>query len=148
MPMTKSKEPSSNPCSVRGLFEIENFCLDFRKRGELLHRAGEEAGGYVGESVRVQAALEAGRTCAVRPPVPAPTSRMRNPRAFGQRARSFLHRGGDGGEPVAGQQTVAIKLIEQIRARAGKEHLHRIFLSPEDRTEFGASSGNESASGR
>ena len=73
---------------------------------------------------------------------------MRRPRPSGKRARRFLHRGGDGREPVAGEQAVAVELIQQLRARAGEEHLHGILFAAQDRTQFGAVAGDKQRFGQ
>ena len=73
---------------------------------------------------------------------------MRSPRPSGSCARGFLHGGGDGGQPVAREQTVAVKLIEQFRAGAGEEHLHGVLFAAQDRAEFGAVARAEQALGQ
>ena len=80
--------------------------------------------------------------------MPAPTSRMRSPRPSGRCARRFLHRRGDGREPVAGEQAVAVELIEQLRAGAGEQHLHGVLFAAQDRAEFGAISRAEQRFGK
>ena len=147
--MMKSNESGCEVLLGAGFFEIENLALHFRERGQLLHRAGEEARGDVGERVGVQAALEqrqhlrgSGRRCR------APISRMRRPRPSGRwRAASCTARG-DRRQPVAGEEAVAVELIEQLRARAGEEHLHGVLFAAQDRAEFGAIAGAEQRLGQ
>ena len=90
----------------------------------------------------MQAALEQRQDLRSQPPVPAPISRMRKPRPSG-RLRAATHRGGDGREPVAGEETVAIKLIEQLRADAGEQNLHGVLFAAQNRSQFGTISRKE-----
>ena len=39
---------------------------------------------------------------------------------------------------MAGEEAVAVELIEQFRAGAGEEHLHGVFFAAQDRAEFRA----------
>ena len=62
---------------------------------------------------------------------------MRNPRPSGRCARPPAPRR-DRAEPVAGEEAVAVELIEQLRASAGKKHLHGVLFPTQNRAEFSA----------
>ena len=113
-----------------------------------MHRARKERGRYISESVGVEPALQrreklGGETASARADF-----QNAEPSAFGQHARGFLQRRGNGGEPVAGQEAVAIKLIEEIRTSPGKEDLDRILFAAKDWTEFSTISGNQERLGK
>src|SRR4029077_15689729 len=42
----------------------------------------------------------------------------------------------DAREPVTAEQTVAIEMIEQLRAVTGEEHLHGIFLTAQNQSQL------------
>ena len=126
-------------------FEIENLRLDLGKGRELLHRAGEERRGDIGERVGVQAALEQRQHLRGEAASAGADFEDAQSAAFRESARGFLHRRADGREPVAGEQAVAVELIEQFRARAGEEHLHGVLFAAQDRAEFGAIRGARAA---
>ena len=52
---------------------------------------------------------------------------------FRERARGAANRGRDRGEPVTGEETVAVKVIEQFRADAREQDLNRVLLAPQNR---------------
>ena len=65
------------------------------------------------------------------------------PATLGERVGRFLHSSADSCQPVACQQTVPIKMVEQFRSSAGEQYLHGILLTAQNRTEFGAISSHE-----
>ena len=71
-------------------FEIENLELHFRKRRQLLRRAGEKRGRDIAENVGVQAALEQRQDLRANPPVPAPISKNAQTATFRQVAGTVL----------------------------------------------------------
>ena len=73
---------------------------------------------------------------------------MRSPRPSGRLRAAFPHRRGDRRQPVAGEEAVAIKLIEQLRADPGEQHLHGVLFPAQDRSEFGAVAGAEQSFGQ
>ena len=129
-------------------FEIENLALDFGERGQLLQRAGEEARRDIGERVGVQAALEQRQHLRRQAAGAAADFEDAQSAAFREMARGFLHRRADRRQPVAGVEAVAVELIEQLRARAGEEHLHGVLFPAQDRAEFGAISRAEQSLGQ
>ena len=131
-----------------GFFEIENLALDLGEGGELLHRAGEEARRDIGERVGVQAALEQRQHLRREPGGAAADFEDAQSAALGQMALGLLQRGGDRGEPLARVEAVAVELIEQLRAGAGKEHLHGVLFAAQDRAEFRAISRAEQRLGK
>ena len=58
--------------------------------------------------------------------------------SFRQTSRGCAHRRGDGREPMAGEETVAVKLIEQLRADPGEQNLHRILFTAQNRSQLSA----------
>ena len=104
MPMMKSNVPASKSLLGARFFEIENLALHLGEGGQLLHRAGEEARGDIGERVGVQAALEQRQHCARQAAGAGADFEDAQSAAFGQMARGFLHRRGDRRQPVAGER--------------------------------------------
>ena len=84
VPMMKSNEPASKPCSVPGFSRSRILNSTSGKARELLHGAGEKRRRDIAEGVGVQPALEQRQHVRGSPPVPAPTSRMRSPRPSGR----------------------------------------------------------------
>ena len=119
-------------------FEIENLALDFGECGQLLQRAGKEARRDVGERVGVQAALEQRQHVRRQASRAAADFEDAQSAAFREMARGFLHSRADRGQPVTRIEAVAVELLEQLRARAGKQHLHGLLFPAQDRAEFGA----------
>ena len=109
---------------------------------------GKNAGGDIGEGVGVQAALEQRQHLRARPPVPRADFENAQSAAFRQTARGLLDGRGDRRQPVAGEKTVAVKLIEQLRAGAGEQHLHGVFFAAQNRAEFRAISRAEQCFGK
>ena len=97
-------------------FEIENLELHLRKRRQLLRGAGKKCGRDIAECVGMQTALEERQNLRSQSTCPCADLQDAQAASFGQSSRCRAHRSGDGREPVAGEKTVAIKLIEQLRA--------------------------------
>ena len=49
-----------------------------------------------------------------------------------------LQRGCDGSEPLAGEEAVAIELIEQVRADAGEQDLHGVLFTSQNNSQLSA----------
>src|SRR4029077_14821865 len=56
--------------------------------------------------------------------------------SFGQTSSRRAHGSGDGREPVTAEETVAIELIEQLRADPREQDLHRILFAAQNRTQL------------
>src|SRR4029077_1485558 len=56
--------------------------------------------------------------------------------SFGQTSSRRAHCSGDGREPVTGEKTVAIELIEQLRADPREQDLHGILFAAQNRAEL------------
>ena len=89
-----------------------------------------------GENRRAQAA---GSCTDFQDPQPAP---------FRECARCFRDRCGNGGQPMTRKQTITIELLEQFRADAGEQHLHRVLLTAQNRPELSAISRDEQRFGK
>ena len=63
---------------------------------------------------------------------------MRRPRPSGRLRAAVAHRRGDGCEPVTGEEAVAIKMVEQLRADPGKQNLHGILFTAQNRSQLSA----------
>ena len=121
-------------------FEIENLELHLRKRRQLLRGAGEKSGRDIAEDVGMQAALEERENLRSQSAGSGADLQNPQPASFRQTARRRAHGGGDGREPVAGEETVAVELIEQLRRRCRRTgpapHLFRRAKSLRARHNF------------
>ena len=99
-------------------------------------RAGKKCGRDIAERVGMQAALEQRQN--LRRQSAGARADFQNAQAasFRQTSRCRAHRRGDGREPVAGEETVAIKMIEQLRADPGEQNLHGIFFAAQNRSQL------------
>ena len=111
------------------LFQIQNPVFHLREGGQLLVGTGEEAGRDVGEGVGVHPAFEERQHLRRQTGGAGPDFQNAQAAPFGQVPGRFLHRAGDAGHPVAGKEAVAIKLIQQFRARTAEEDLHGILFA-------------------
>src|SRR5436309_13855254 len=84
-----------------GFFKIKNPGFNFGEVRELLMRTGEESSGDVGESVRVQAALQ-GREY-LRAEATGTSADFENPQpaTLGERTSRFLYSSGNSRQPMA-----------------------------------------------
>src|SRR5205814_617920 len=107
-----------------GFFEIENLAFHLWKSRQLLQSAGEESRGNVGECVAVQPALEQWQQMRRETGRASPDFENAQPASLRQMAGGFLDRARDRRQPVACEQTVAVKLIEEFRAGSAEQNLH------------------------
>ena len=140
--MMKSNEPASKPCWY-GLLEIEDLAFHLGKGRQFLHGCREEAAETSVKVYECRPRSSIGSNCGARPPVPAPTSRMRRPRPSGRCRAASLHRRRERGQPMAGEEPVAIKMIQQFRAGASEKHLYRFLFAAQNRSKLGAVGGAE-----
>src|SRR5262249_33770082 len=119
-------------------FQVKHLVLHFRKSRELMLRRGEERYGDITVDIMMQPALEHGQDMAGEPSSPRPYFQDTQTPAFGKLSRSFAHGGSDGSQPMAGEQAVAVELIQQFGSMPGEQHLHGILFAPQDGSEFRA----------
>ncbi len=134
----RSNAPASKPCSAARLFEIEDFELHLGKGRQLLHCPGEERRRHVAERVGVQAALEQRQHVRRQSTRASPNLQDAQSAALGQMTGSFLDRGGNRRQPVAGEKPVTVELIQQIRSCSREQDLNRLLFAAQDGSEFRA----------
>ncbi len=117
-------------------FEIENLELDLGKGGQLFAGAGEKGRRDVAKNIGMQAALELRQGLRGEPAGAGANLENAQAASFRQSARGAGDGGGDGGEPVTGEEAVAVKLVEQLRADAGEEDLDGVLFAAQDRAEL------------
>ena len=120
--------------------EIENFVFHLGKTGQLLHGAGEKCRRDIAEGVGMQPAFEQRQHMRGQSACAGADLQDAQSAPFRQVARGFLHGRGDRRQPVAGVETLAIELVQQLRSGPGEQHLHGILFTAQDRPEFGADS--------
>src|SRR5947208_17069570 len=91
----------------------------------------------------MQAALERGWNLRAQSASPGADFEDAQSASLRERAGGGLHGSGNGAKPMAGKQTVTVKLVEQFGARAGEQHLHGILFAAQDRPELGTISSHE-----
>src|ERR1041385_8240255 len=118
-------------------FEIENFRLNFRESGQLLHRRRQETGRDVGENIRVQTALESRQELGSETAGTGADFQNSQSPTFGKHARRFPDRGANGSERVTRKQPVSVELFQILRSGARKENLDRVFFAAQNLAQLG-----------
>src|SRR5271166_1548055 len=121
--------------------EIKYFVFHSGKSGQLLHGAAEKCRGDITEDVGMQIALDERQDVRRQSARSSPNLQDSQSAALRQMAGGFLHGRGDCRQPVAGVETLAVELVQQLRRGPSEQHLHRILLATQDGTEFGAVRG-------
>ena len=137
--------PGLEALGGEGFFEVEDLEIDLGEGGELLAGGGEEAGRDIGEGVLVQAAIEEREELCGEAAGTGADFEQAQAATFGQVAGGFPDRTGDAGHPVAGEEAVAVEMLQQFGPGPAEEDLDRVLLPAEDGPEFGAGGGTEQA---
>jgi len=120
-----------------GFLQIECFEFHFGKGRELLPCRREECGGNIAEDVGLQPVGNERKHLRRESAGAGPDFQNAQSTPLGMLADDFFHGPADGSEPRAGDQPIAVKLIQQLRAAAGEEDLNGILLAPHDGSEIG-----------
>src|SRR5271165_6546224 len=95
--------------------EVKNFVFHPGKSSQLLHGAAEKCRGDITEDVRMQIALDERQHVRRQSARSSPNLQDSQSAALWQMAGGFLHGRGDCRQPVAGVETLAVELVQQLR---------------------------------
>src|SRR4029450_6345119 len=102
-------------------FKVEGLELNLREGCQLLHSAGAERGGNITESIGVQAALERREHRLRQPPGSSANFEDAQSASLGQITGQFLNGRGNCPQPLTGDKSVAVEVIQQITSDARQQ---------------------------